>query len=105
MFILIEQLLEILTELSDKDLTINWLIVCFALIWDVSIIYLECLDRGCMKNAVISYSIRWQGGKGHGLFITLVPNVFLFVDLTTLGTFVELWLVGSRLRVYKLFNQ
>ena len=34
------------------------------------------------------------GGRGHWLFITLVPkfynNVFLFTGLTTMGTFIEL---------------
>ena len=28
-------------------------------------------------------------GGDTGMFIALVPKVFLFVDLTTLGTFVE----------------
>ena len=42
---------------------------------------------------------KMREGKDIGLFITLVPkfnnNVFLFVGLKTLATFIEFWLVGS----------
>ena len=54
--------------------------------------------------------VYWPREEGYiGLFTTLVPNVlynniFLFVGLTTLGTFIEFWFVGSLIWVSKRFN-
>ena len=53
------------------------------------------------------YVIPGREGGDIGLFITLVPKVFLivfFVGLATLGTFIEFWLVGSFSWVSKRCN-
>ena len=43
----------------------------------------------------------FRKGEDNGLFNN---NDFLFVDLITLGTFIEFWLVGSLSSVFKSFN-
>ena len=54
--------------------------------------------RQCINTILIITDNSRQGGE-NGLFFSLIPKVlylhFLILSLTTLGTFIVFWLVGS----------
>ena len=61
-------------------------------------IEIKTFPKSKRKNIGQWIPVIYAGGKGHWAVITVIPkvlyNVFLFVSLTTLGTFIEFdWLV------------
>ena len=59
--------------------------------WTTRIIHKKCII--CNKQCICN--LAWERGDNR-LFISLVPLSSLFVDLATLGTFIEFWLKSFR---------
>ena len=70
------------------------------------------MDVAILYGLVIYFQIfiiSREEGRGHWAVDYTSPQslnkVFLFVSLTTLGTFIEIWLIGSVSWVSKRLNQ
>ncbi len=62
----------------------------------VSLQYIYIILHQLARTKKIEYIRgKMQGGRGHWAAPKILNNVFLFICLTTLGTLIEFWLIGS----------
>ena len=75
-----------------KNIVVSVYTGCF-LIDDLDLL---ALLSDTLSRSDFLYVFRCREGGDIGLFLTLVPKVFLFVGLTTLGSFIEFDLLVHR---------